>query len=387
MNVLCDFHHTDLYRSMVFLFEKRLGMKVFRPHGISWRGKGYFSHPDSKEAEGLLGKTNFNKDTHFNFGDTYFSSRIPSHFPFGFDWATWNWLNLEEAETLDYIICTSEWNQEPFLKLKREVAPKAKLIRYVGNENEKILPEYERLLSADLQTYRREIMNNSRNPALTRFFTPELSPEYLGPLPDLPEQFLGVYVIRCFLNFFYHSDALSEPELWRSHKELVKGMKPSSFFLRHGLGTPPGDMVVPPGTNIWDFFRKNYPRYLDRGNWPSLDYSEGEPFTHRIISNLMKNSHAIWHVKKSEGYGFVIHQAAAMGRPIICRKENFQGKAAGRLIDDSTAFFVDGTDNDRKVFERIFEPETLNEVSNKFHKRFKMMVNYEEDAESIKDML
>lgn len=40
--VFSDYHHGSLYRSLVLLFEKRLGWKIYRPIGLDWFYQGYW---------------------------------------------------------------------------------------------------------------------------------------------------------------------------------------------------------------------------------------------------------------------------------------------------------------------------------------------------------
>ena len=42
INVFCDFHHQGLLRSLVLLFENRLGMNLYRPIGMDWYYNKYW---------------------------------------------------------------------------------------------------------------------------------------------------------------------------------------------------------------------------------------------------------------------------------------------------------------------------------------------------------
>ena len=44
MRCLADLHHGDLYRSLLLLFEKRLGHEVYRPIGMDWFDEGYWRY-------------------------------------------------------------------------------------------------------------------------------------------------------------------------------------------------------------------------------------------------------------------------------------------------------------------------------------------------------
>ena len=40
--ILCDYHHGELYESLLKLFEDRLGGKVYRPIGADWHTEGWW---------------------------------------------------------------------------------------------------------------------------------------------------------------------------------------------------------------------------------------------------------------------------------------------------------------------------------------------------------
>lgn len=44
MRILADLHHADLYKSLLLLFEKRLGHEVYRPVGMDWFDLGYWRY-------------------------------------------------------------------------------------------------------------------------------------------------------------------------------------------------------------------------------------------------------------------------------------------------------------------------------------------------------
>src|SRR6185295_6429566 len=41
--IFVDFHHSSLLRSLIMLFENRLGYQVFRPIGIQWYAEGHWA--------------------------------------------------------------------------------------------------------------------------------------------------------------------------------------------------------------------------------------------------------------------------------------------------------------------------------------------------------
>ncbi len=50
MRVLADYHHGSLLRSLVMLFEGRLGMELYRPIGLEWFHEGYWAVSELKRT-------------------------------------------------------------------------------------------------------------------------------------------------------------------------------------------------------------------------------------------------------------------------------------------------------------------------------------------------
>src|SRR3990167_4326943 len=147
MDVLCDFHHTDLFRSLRRLFEKRLGFRFYRPLGKDWWEHGYYYHPEPVYGRGCLTKASFHRG-HLRDYD----SNGPSHYPHGPDWREWSWITLEEAsEKIDLVISTHPSNELAFRRFCVERRPMAKSIRYIGNEGEYPSEYSQNLLCSNLK--------------------------------------------------------------------------------------------------------------------------------------------------------------------------------------------------------------------------------------------
>ncbi|GAJ22582.1 unnamed protein product, partial [marine sediment metagenome] len=55
-----------------------------------------------------------------------------------------------------------------------------------------------------------------------------------------------------------------------------------------------------------------------------------------LKAKVMRTSSFIWHLKsQGDGYGFVVHQAVACGRPLIVKKHYYAGQFAEPLLEDS----------------------------------------------------
>jgi hypothetical protein len=366
MNVLCDFHHTDLFRSLRALFEKRLGFRFYRPFGQDWWERGYFYHPEPAYGRGCLTQENFHKGQLRDFP-------APSHYPHGMDALEWSWISLEEArQKIDVIVATLPANQAAFLKFQRQLRPKARLIRYLGNEEEYPGEEYPNLLCANYKVYRA-----IKGKYHAVFFHPEFDLAlYRWEEPPVLEK----PVIRTFLNYIYHGAPQSDRHLYALHKSRLQE---KAFFYTHGLGTPPPGMSLEPGTPLWPRIRELYGADF---RMPDLLTNDGEPAAHDEISALMRATNIAWHVKTADGYGYAIHQLYACGRPVICRRDNYEGKTAGLLLKDGeTCVMLDGdTDQDIRKILYYLEPARNRRMCWKARKIFEKTVSFDEEAEKIR---
>lgn len=369
MNVLCDFHHTDLFRSFRLLFEKRLGFRVFRPLGLDWWEKGYFFHPEPAYGKGCLTKASFHRG-HLRDYDL----DGPSHYPHGRDWREWSWITLDEASRkIDLVVSSYPSNEEAFARFVREARPQAKIVRYIGNEEEYPSEITKNALISNWKTFRA-----AKRRVHSAFFHPEIDPVY--GWADPPK---GRAVVRSFLNYLYHDTAHSDLSLFRKHAELLKG---KADFYMHGLGTPPTGVEIRIGLPLWSQLHE---RFGEGYRMPDLIASDGEPESHEEIASLMKASNLAWHVKRADGFGYALHQLYASGRPVICERKNYEGKTGGLLLQDKkTCVMLDGDPAaDAKKIERFLDPGENLKLCRRALDRYRRVVDHEREAKDIRKFL
>jgi hypothetical protein len=107
-------------------------------------------------------------------------------------------------------------------------------------------------------------------------------------------------------------------------------------------------------------------------------------------ANAMRDASFIWYTKPFEGYGFVVHQAIAVGRPVITRLSYLKGTMPELLlIPDITCIDLDALsfeENIKKI--RYFsDVERHLEMCERAHERFKQIVNFDEEFKKIKEFL
>lgn len=371
MNVLCDFHHTDLFRSLRSLFEKRLGGRLYRPLGQDWWERGFYHHPEPIYGQGCLTKAAFHRG-HLRDYDT----EGPSHYPHGKDSLEWSWITLDEAShKIDLVVSTYPSNVKAFGRFVRECRPGARLIQYLGNEGEYPAAETRNALCANRKVYE-EIKKRTH----AVFFHPEID---LSLYRWTPPPAWDRPVVRTFLNFIYHNAPQSDKPLYRAFKARLAER---AYFFTHGLGTPPPGEDLPPGTPLWSYL---YGKYGQDFRMPDLTRSDGEPESHEEIARLMQQTNLAWHVKTADGYGYALHQLYASGRPVICQRANYAGKTGGLLLEDKkTCVMIDGNiDKDTEKIFYFLEPDRNRKMCEAARRIFEKRVSFEKEARAVKKFL
>lgn len=381
MKILVDFHHTDLFRSFITLFSEQLGHEVCRPLGREYYDEGYFHISNEKESLGLLSKGNWNPDTWMLPED------VPSHYPVGSDHELWKWCPLDQVGDVDVFIVSSAESRERFLALRANKGKdSAKVIRYIGNEEEVIddIDKYDAVLCADLPTYQK--IKGSKVGVF--HYLPPLNSIYLNSEFKKPRTAIKTPIFRNFLNFFYSSPSdITDQLLWREFMYLRKSPTNCLFYL-HGLGTPPGiDAFFGIDERKESIHEKmaNIKYLRDRDNWPSLDYCSGEILSHSELAQLLSKTSYMWHVKKRDGFGFMIHSAAAMGVAPIVLKGSYEGKTAGNLlIPNLTCIEIDGdSSSDMEKVNSLIDPKSIERLSRNIFCRFRDVVKYSEQRKTL----
>jgi hypothetical protein len=108
------------------------------------------------------------------------------------------------------------------------------------------------------------------------------------------------------------------------------------------------------------------------------------------LPTQMRESAFGWHIKPADGYGHVIHNWFAVGRPIITRGNYYAGKTGGLLLKDG----FNCIDLDKHTFEENVRmirywslPDHHNEMCKNAHDTFKEIVDFDREAESIQRFL
>jgi len=109
------------------------------------------------------------------------------------------------------------------------------------------------------------------------------------------------------------------------------------------------------------------------------------------LGEEMRKSSFIFHVKShGEGFGHIIHNTYAVGRPVITIKRYYQGKMAERFLTDGYSCIDIDDLSPEKAIEKIryySRPDQLLSMSQNARVLFEKYVDFEKDSERLKEFL
>lgn len=351
--VLADFHHASLLNSLVMLFEDRLNGMVFRPIGVEWAEQGFwkvYDHPATIQQ--FLGIGGASPD-----GTAKLNEVVSHH---GGLSNPVNWYNCRDIEgdktnraitlqtfyeiPIDIVIASIPAHIEPFKKLCETHGNQPKLIYQIGNQ---WIPE---------QGIAPNIMASAK-------------------MPPIPGTNFISYHQEFDLEVFKYIPPVINPEY-----------------------------IEWPGKQINSFINvfQNFPDYdlfervqFAMGDWTFKSYGgqcrDGSANGSVDLAEKMAFSRFIWHTKAGgDGYGHIVHNSGAVGRPMIVKKSYYAGSLGGDLmIDGETCIDIDGL-SEAQIIEKILfynEPERYNKMCEAVRANFRAKVDFDAEAEKIKGFL
>lgn len=350
MNILCDFHHSDLWLSHHLIFEKTLGHKIFRPRGIEWMELGYYYDKNHDVARQFLVDSLFTLEDVVKYPscrlkpDGSADSRVRASMDTlngSLSYPLFQTLSLEEFKDtpIDVIMPTIDENQMPWLRLRDHYKPEAKLAREQGNVRgwASLHPAYQNILTSDVQTYKNVQVPNKQ----------------------LYHQKIDV-------------DKTFQP--W----EMKDFRKITSFM--------PGFRNVP---ELVQFYERH-----DLSGFDFIDYGHfsvnGFLSTKERYAEELRKTTLVWHVKPGgDGFGHVLHSAIAVGRPIITVANDYEETIAWPILEDGVTCILIGDnpeENSNKI-RSFSDPGKLSTMGAKAARRFREMIHYDREALEIERFL
>lgn len=345
MRVFCDYHHSDLYYSLQLLFEKRLGFEMYRPIGLEWYEQKYWAvYPHPATAHQYLGLDHAIRppqDIHGNYlpksavlNDSYtFEDGIYYVMDPSKD-KVQRAVTLDKFKDIEFDIVVSSMpaHISPFNRLIQLYQPKAKHIFQVGN-------------AWGRQKGVRNILSST---------APFSVPGDINVVFYHQEFDLDVYkytspTVSTQVNSYIHY--MKEMDLLQRYKQVL---------------------------DSWQF--KTYGAGME-------DNAHGS----QQMADIMAASGWTWHVKPGgDGYGHVIHNSYACGRPTIIKTNYYKNQIGDELLEDQVTCIDISR---RSVYEntallnKLSQPEEHVRLCENAYKRFCDVVDFDEEQKEIEQFL
>lgn len=345
MLIFTDFHHASLLHSLILLFENRLGGQVFRPIGKEWYERGFwalYNHPATVEQYlGINGATPDGtpplNEVVGKIGRVWLCHDIDSAF-------SNKAIEIDTFMTMpfDIVIASIPQHIEPFARLCAIHPNHPKLIYQIGNQwnLEPNAPVKNILASAKIN--------------------------------NVPDGFN-------FVSYHQEFDTnIFKPSFPTNNKNIA------SFVNCFGL-----DGLFDKDWQLFQQVEKMMP------DWQFKSFGgqcrDGSANGSVAVAEMMEQSRFIWHTKAGgDGYGHIIHNSAAMARPLITKRNYYIGKLGEDLmIDGVTCIAIDdlGVDEIVNKINYYNDNQRYGQLVQNVSDNFRNKVNFDLEAEKIKNFL
>ncbi len=352
MKVLLDFHHHDLWESMELLAE-RLGWELYRPIGMDWFDQDYWVHEKKWHGDGVARQylEPWGSDIPIRVGEQppYFHRTIrhdlshPARF--------YKLVTLEQARDLrpDIVISSLAHNHEGFHRFATEVGATFGL--QLGNV---------RFGHIDMAEDRWDLAAFGLVSGIMPITPPKPHVVYhqefaLRPYTPPPrhDPFRVASFVQCY----------PESPTYSALTELAP-MAPELDWRVYGA----------------------------YGGAPLDEYAAGNIGVCSQVGDAMADSDVAWHAKAwSDGFGHVIHNWFAIGRPVFGIQSYYANQLAGPLwVDGVTSIDIEHRTREEVVRElrRLRDdPDHHLRMSEAAFARFREVVDFDAEAEQIKALM
>lgn len=341
VRVLCDAIHADLWESLRILFEGRFGWELYAPHGMEWHTAGIW---------------NFERA---NLGDAVARQFLQPHhddlpFPSGEAWSRLDTTHPGQAQ------------KRVTLDQARELRPD--LIISTLAENDLGWRAFAGEVGAHFGV---QIGNQGQGSAWGAAEFALISSTTPGFTPWMP-------------HVYYHQEfdtaSLFDAETDRALPDRV------------------GTWVQCPTTSAgYDRFRALAARTGLDWRWyghcgDADEYHGGNMPSTPEVAARMHEARIAWHWKEwSDGYGHVIHNLAAIGRPLLVTAGYYADKLAGPLlVEGVTSWDIRRHTDDelvRIISRLVSDDDHWRRVCEDMAARFREVVSFDAEADAIRAML
>ncbi len=346
VKVLADFHHSDLFESYQLLFTDRLGWDVYRPYEMAWFDEWIWSFERAWHGDAVARQYLQHWDGDRDKGD-YWERDDHTH-----PGRVYKMVTLEQARSQpwDIVISSLPDNDPGFHGFAQKAG--AKFGVQMGNQGQ--LSDWER---ADFGLISTNIYGTPPKPHVIYRQEFSLSDFRHDWPPEEPRS------IGSFLQCFPENKGMERGEFYDQWERLARSNPDFDWKVYGAYGTAEIDQ--------WSC-----------GNLPTTP----------AVAEGMRRTGIIWHAKYwSDGYGHVIHNAYAVGRPIFAYHSYYADKLAGQLfVPGETMVNLDGMSDGEIVAQlRRFrdDPDEAQRYGDAAAARFRNVVNFDEDAENVRNLL
>lgn len=343
MKIFADYHHSGLYASLVLLLEGRLGNELYRPIGMDWFEKDYWkiaepygNNPNTAKqflephAIPTDGTPPLNNEITKKSG--YISIEEKSNN------VTHKAITLSQLVEMnpDFIIASIPAHVTSFKRLIKDYNLKSKLLYQVGN---------------------------------------------IGWHTQIP---WGAFDGLMATVAPFHVPANEKAVFYRQEFDL-EVFKPGETRRNRNIFS---FVNLLPEAQKFDALRRALPNYSFRSY--GIGCTNGILTSTQQIAKFMRGAEFGYHNKPGgDGYGHIIHNWFAIGRPVIINLDDYKDKLAGELLTDGETCINMSGRSSKKVAEIINNLSDLEymDMCSAVTKRFEGVVDFAEDAARVGEFL
>lgn len=344
MKIFVEVHHQALFTSLQLLFEKRLGHELYRPIGTEWFHRGFWrnaeiynDHPNTIEQFLGIRDTKPTKMGHRNqvtdkLDDYYVVDDVIPHKAITYP----QFMDMK----INLVIASYYANIEPYKRLTQIHPNHPKHVMQMGNNWIVPWDIVDNLMASTDPTstpvpvgknavfYHQEFDRNTY-----RYEPPKENPKYFRSF------------VHCMMEHEMHKQD------WEDFQQLEKEL---------------------PGFKFESF---------------GISCRDGKVYTQAEIADKMRESYFGVHFKNhGDGFGHTIFNWIAVGRPVVYRGSQYNGKLAGKLLIHGKTGFDIEKGKPAQLIQQLNWKDYL-VMCNNCKEVFEREVNFEADGEKIKQFI
>jgi len=344
MNIFSDLHHGGLFASLHYLFEDRLGHRLYRPIGTEWFSKGYWDiakpyGDNMATVQQFLALGTVPDDGSPGLNESRYLVDDVHYIWDGVHGYHQKAITLDKFLSMDFdvIIASIPAHVRTYRRLINANKLKAKLIYHIGNIAWHTKIPYDEVNNLMLSVKEFPVVKGKN----VVFYRQEFNEDIFYPAQEKPFNMITSFV-NCLPNheYFYSFKGLMENEY------EVKA---------YGIECPDG--IV---SGVAE------------------------------IAAIMRKSKFGFHNKPyGDGFGHTIHNWFASGRPVLVNMGDYKDKLAGELMEEGkTCINIDGrsTSELAGIVRELSDLEYADMTTN-VRNKYKEVVDFNKDAGNVREFL